>query len=155
MFSKTDKHNQMEAKPVANPSGTRAAPSIISTNLHVVGNLKTEGEIQIDGTIDGDVTAHSLTIGSQARITGELLADDIVVHGQIEGKVTARSVKLAKTARVVGDIIQEVLAIEAGAHIEGQLRRREEPKSSRKVEADDGPKLAATNSDTAVNKAAS
>lgn len=115
-------------------SGPRGTPSIISANLHIVGNLKTEGEIQVDGVIDGDVTAQALTVGSHARIAGELVADDIVVHGQISGKISARQVRLAKTAKVVGDIVHEVLAIEAGAHIEGQLRRLdEEPR--RKPEA--------------------
>ena len=143
MFSKsTENKGQEMARPATSPTGARAAPSIISTNLHIVGSLKTEGEIQVDGTIEGDVAAQSLTIGSHARISGELVAEDVVVHGQINGKVTARSVKLAKTAKVIGDIVHEVLAIEAGAHIEGQLRRLEEGKS-RKPEAAEGPKLAA------------
>ncbi len=114
--------------------GARGAPSIISANLHIVGNLKTEGEIQVDGIIDGDVTAQSLTVGAHARIAGELVADDIIVHGQISGKITARQVRLVKTAKVVGDIVHEVLAIEAGAHIEGQLRRIDEEKSRRDEE---------------------
>jgi cytoskeletal protein CcmA (bactofilin family) len=122
-------------RPVtAAATGPRGTPSIISANLHIVGNLKTEGEIQVDGVIDGDVTAQALTVGAHARIAGELVADDIVVHGQISGKISARQVRLAKTAKVVGDIVHEVLAIEAGAHIEGQLRRLdEEPR--RKPEA--------------------
>lgn len=158
MFTKTEGKGQPVARAVASPSGTRVAPSIISTNLHIVGNLKTEGEIQVDGTINGDVAAQSLTIGNHARISGELVADEVVVHGQIDGKVTARSVKLVKTAKVVGDIVHEVLAIEAGAHIEGQFRRLEEGKNPRQVDmapaAAEGPKLAAT-SDLGAAKAAS
>lgn len=128
-------------RPVAAAnSGPRGTPSIISANLHIVGNLKTEGEIQVDGVIDGDVAAQSLTVGAHARIAGELTADDIVVHGSISGKISARQVRLAKTAKVVGDIVHEVLAIEAGAHIEGQLRRLdEEPRRGK----DGVPKLAA------------
>lgn len=118
-------------RPSPVPAGARGAPSIISANLHIVGNLKTEGEIQVDGVIDGDVTAQALTIGSHARISGELVADDIVVHGQISGKISARSVKLVKTAKVIGDILHEVLAIEAGAHIEGQLRRLDDDAKER------------------------
>jgi cytoskeletal protein CcmA (bactofilin family) len=121
-------------RPAAAPSGARGAPSIISSNLHIVGNLKTEGEIQVDGIIDGDVTAVSLTVGAHARIAGELVADDIIVHGQISGKISARQVRLAKTAKVVGDIVHEVLAIEAGAHIEGQLRRLDEQPKQRRDE---------------------
>jgi cytoskeletal protein CcmA (bactofilin family) len=120
------------ARPASAPAaGGRGAPSIISANLHIVGNLKTEGEIQVDGVIDGDVSAQSLTIGAHARIAGELMADDVIVHGQISGKISARQVRLAKTAKVVGDIVHEVLSIEAGAHIEGQLRRLDEEPRAR------------------------
>ncbi len=124
-------------RPAAAPQGARGAPSIISSNLHIVGNLKTEGEIQIDGVIDGDVTAVSVTVGAHARIAGELIADDIIVHGAISGKISARQVRLAKTAKVVGDIVHEVLAIEVGAQIEGQLRRLDEEQKNRR---DDEPR---------------
>lgn len=120
-------------------SGTRnAAPSIISANLHIVGNLKTDGEIQVDGVIEGDVVAHALTIGAHARISGELTSQEVVVHGHISGKITSKSVRLAKTAKVIGDIVHEVLAIEAGTHIEGQLKRIDESDKPRR-KAEDAP----------------
>ena len=119
------------------PAGRNSAPSIISANLHIVGNLKTDGEIQIDGVIEGDVTAQALTIGGSARVSGELTGQEVIVHGQISGKITSKNVRLAKTAKVVGDIFHEVLAIEAGAHIEGQLRRIDEAAKTRKSASSD------------------
>ena len=119
------------------PAARDSAPSIISANLHIVGNLKTDGEIQIDGVIEGDVTAHSLTVGGHARVSGEVTGAEVVVHGHISGKITSKNVRLAKTAKVVGDIFHEVLAIEAGAHIEGQLRRIDEASKTRKAAAAD------------------
>ena len=147
MFSKSESKTADVARPNPTATGARAAPSIISANLHIVGNLKTEGEIQVDGVIDGDVSAQSLTIGAHARISGELVAEDVVVHGQIHGKITARTVRLAKTAKVIGDILHDVLAIEAGAHIEGQLKRKEEEKEKTRpkvVSSGDAPEAAAS-----------
>jgi cytoskeletal protein CcmA (bactofilin family) len=137
MFSKTDSTFDREGKKVATntPVARNATPSIISANLHIVGNLKTDGEIHIDGVIEGDVTAHSLTVGGHARVSGELTCAEVVVHGHIAGKITSKNVRLAKTAKVVGDIFHEVLAIEAGAHIEGQLRRMDEASKTRKAAA--------------------
>ena len=83
------------------PAGRNSAPSIISANLHIVGNLKTDGEIQIDGVIEGDVTAQALTIGGSARVSGELTGQEVIVHGQIFGKITSKNVRLAKTAQQV------------------------------------------------------
>ena len=137
MFSKTDSTSDREGQKVVpnTPTARNSAPSIISANLHIVGTLKTDGEIQIDGVIEGDVSAHSLTIGGHARVSGELTCAKVVVHGHISGKITSKNVRLAKTAKVVGDIFHEVLAIEAGANIEGQLSRIDEAAKARKAAA--------------------
>ena len=127
MFSKTDK-NRKGGDQMS--QGGNVAPSIISANLHIVGNLNTEGEVQVDGTIDGDVSSHALTVGENAKVSGEIVADEVEIRGSIEGRVVARSVKLSKSAHVVGDIVHEVLSIESGAYIEGQLKRAENVKKT-------------------------
>ena len=103
----------------------KAAPSTISANLHVVGNLKTEGEVQVDGIIKGDVPGRTLAVGEKAQITGEIIADEVMVRGVVHGRIRARQVELAKTAKVVVDILHDVLAIESGAYIEGRCKRLE------------------------------
>ncbi len=128
MFSKNERTNG-SAKTAAN----RSVPSILSSNLNVVGNLKTEGEIQVDGTVEGNVTGRALVIGERARVVGEIVADDVVVHGTAEGCIRARRVQLTKTAKVSGDIYHESLAIEAGAYVEGQLKRLEKAGGEPKI----------------------
>ena len=105
------------------PSSKSTVPSIISSSLHVVGNLVSAGDIQIDGAVDGDIRTTIVTIGQSAEVKGEVVAESVTVHGRIEGTIRARTVILGKTARVDGDIYQETLAIEAGAHFEGQCRK--------------------------------
>ena len=122
MFSKTDKA-AANAKREA-----RAAPSLISANLHVVGKLESQGEVQVDGTIEGDVSGKSLEIGECAKVTGEISADDVIVHGIVEGKIRAKRVQLAKSAKVIGDIWHEILSIESGAHLEGHIKRLDHEK---------------------------
>ncbi len=121
MFSKTEREKANASTNAA--LGAKAAPSIISVNLHIIGNLSTDGEMQVDGSIEGDVTSQALTVGEKASISGEIIADDVEIHGSVSGKIKARKVKLAKTAKVIGDIWHEVLSIESGAYIEGQLKR--------------------------------
>lgn len=120
MFSKSDRNGG--AGDLA-----RATPSLISANLQIVGNLKSEGEIQIDGVVDGDVTARLLTVGDRATITGEVVADEVVVRGTVRGRIRSRKVQLAKTAHVVGDIWHELLAIDSGAYVEGLCKRTDKP----------------------------
>ena len=113
----------MRPKPVTTGGG----PSIISPDLKVIGNLETEGDLQIEGRVDGDIRAHLLTIGENAVITGEVVAEDVVVNGHVIGRIRGQKVRLTATGRVEGDILHKTIAIEAGAHFEGSVQRAEDP----------------------------
>ncbi len=111
------------------PSAPKAKPpaSILSADLVIKGNLKTTGDIQIEGTIEGDIRAHLLTVGEGATVKGEVMADDVVVNGRVVGRVRGLKVRLTSTAKVEGDIIHKTIAIESGAHFEGSVQRRDDP----------------------------
>jgi cytoskeletal protein CcmA (bactofilin family) len=108
----------------------KATASILSSDLTVVGNLRTTGDIQVEGTVEGDIRAHLLTVGESATIRGEIVADDIVVNGRVIGRVRGLKVRLTSTARVEGDIIHKTIAIESGAHFEGSVQRQDDPLST-------------------------
>lgn len=129
MFSKKDSGSGPKSVPAAVPRRGRSAPSIISDDLVVHGNLIATGDIQIDGTVEGDVRSHSLTVGEHATITGAVMADDLVVRGRIVGSIRARRVQLATTCHVEGDILHEALAVETGAFFEGNCRHSDDPLS--------------------------
>jgi cytoskeletal protein CcmA (bactofilin family) len=108
---------------------SKPAPSILSSDLTIKGNLKTSGDIQVEGQVEGDIRAHLLTVGEGATIKGEVMADDVVVNGRVVGRVRGLKVRLTATARVEGDIIHKTIAIESGAHFEGSVQRQEDPLS--------------------------
>jgi len=110
-------------------SAPKAKPpaSLLSADLHITGNLKTSGDIQVEGTVEGDIRAHLLTIGESATIKGEVSADDVIINGRIVGRVRGLKVRLTSTARVEGDIIHKTIAIESGAHFEGSVQRQDDP----------------------------
>jgi cytoskeletal protein CcmA (bactofilin family) len=110
--------NAPKAKPPA---------SVLSADLTITGNIKTTGDINIEGNVEGDIRAHLLTVGEGATVKGECIADDVVVNGRVVGKVRGLKVRLTSTARVEGDIIHKTIAIESGAHFEGSVQRQEDP----------------------------
>ncbi|MBE3637698.1 bactofilin family protein [Mangrovicoccus algicola] len=116
--------------PVAAP-GPAAAPkapaSVLSSDLTVIGNVRTQGDITVQGKVEGDIRAQLLTVGEGAVVSGEIVADDVVVNGRVIGRVRGLKVRLTSTARVEGDIIHKTIAIEAGAHFEGSVQRNENP----------------------------
>jgi cytoskeletal protein CcmA (bactofilin family) len=103
------------------------AASVVGSALSIKGNLESRGEVQIDGAIEGDVHARRIVVGEEARITGNLLAEDIVVRGAVAGSIRGRKVTLAAASHVEGDIFHTTLAVERGAYFEGQSRRVEDP----------------------------
>lgn len=116
------------------PSGSfqakpKASPSLLSSDLTIKGNVLTSGDIQIEGTIEGDVRAHLLTVGETATIKGEISADDVVVNGRVIGRLRGLKVRLTSTAKVEGDIVHKNIAIESGAHFEGSVQRQDDPLS--------------------------
>ena len=143
MFSKpkiTDTASSSDAtrgaKPATPGAGSDAAgfqakpkpsPSLLSNDLTIKGNVISSGDIQIEGTIEGDVRAHLVTVGESATIKGEIAADDVVVIGRVIGRLRGLKVRLTATAKVEGDIIHKTIAIESGAHFEGTVQRQEDP----------------------------
>lgn len=101
------------------------APSIVSADLKIVGDLKSSGDIQVDGTVEGDIDSRLLIVGPGARIEGSISAETVRISGTVHGEVKAKSVTLDKTAKVTGDIIHGNLTMEAGAYLEGGVRRLE------------------------------
>ncbi|MCT4333542.1 polymer-forming cytoskeletal protein [Paracoccus sp. YLB-12] len=114
------------SEPAPSPA-KRAVPSVLSSDLTVTGNIQTDGDIQIEGNVEGDIRAHQLVIGDSATIKGEIVGDEVVVHGRVIGRVRGLKVRLTATARVEGDIIHKTIAIESGAHFEGSVQRQEDP----------------------------
>ncbi|OUS08645.1 hypothetical protein A9Q96_04215 [Rhodobacterales bacterium 52_120_T64] len=133
--AKTATSGAAPAKPaVSTPSSSpkpKPAPSIISSDLTIKGNITTTGDVQVEGTIDGDIRAHLLTVGEGATVKGEVIADDVVVNGRVVGRLRGLKVRLTATARVEGDIIHKTIAIESGAHFEGTVQRQDDPLSAK------------------------
>lgn len=105
----------------------KASPSLLSSDLTIKGNLITSGDVQVEGTVEGDIHAHLLTVGEGATVKGEVVADDVVVHGRVVGRLRGLKVRLTASAKVEGDIVHKTIAIESGAHFEGSVQRQEDP----------------------------
>lgn len=107
------------------PPGS-GAPSIISADLRILGDILCEGDVQLEGVVEGDVRTKSLTVGETALVKGSVYCDTARIRGTVDGEIHARTVLLARTARVRGDITHESIAIEAGAYLDGRCRRLDE-----------------------------
>ena len=131
MFSKSSKEPEVPQVPQTG-APKRAprnggVPSIISADVIVRGTLVSQGDVQIDGKIDGDIRANALVVGDKAIIQGDIYAEEAVVRGRVEGSIRARKVQLCATCHVEGNILHEALAVEIGAFFEGNCRHSDNP----------------------------
>ncbi len=123
------KAQQQQSNKRANSMKSAGVPSIISTDVVMRGNINSAGEIQFDGSLEGDIKAGSLIIGEKAAVKGEVVCETVTVRGRVEGGIRAKSVSLAATSQILGDILHSSLSVETGAHFEGNCRHSDDPLS--------------------------
>jgi cytoskeletal protein CcmA (bactofilin family) len=107
-----------------------AGPSVIAPDLLIIGNVYSQGDVQVEGEIRGDITAARVTVGKSARVAGTLVARDVIVKGTVVGSVRGNRITLHAYSRTEADILHQTLAIEQGAYFEGKSRRADDPIAS-------------------------
>ncbi len=106
---------------------SRVGASIICSDMKITGSINSEGALQIDGIVEGDVAAGDITIGSTGSVTGEIKSETLRVKGKVKGSIRAKKVELETGASVDGDIYHAALIIQPDAAFEGQVRRQDNP----------------------------
>jgi cytoskeletal protein CcmA (bactofilin family) len=110
-------------------SGDKMGPSVIGSDLVIIGNLESKGEVTIEGQIQGDIHCAMLLVGENAQVTGGIAAEEVVIRGKVQGSIRGNKVTLQSSAHVEGDVFHKALAIEQGAFFEGKSRRADDPLS--------------------------
>lgn len=117
-------------QPVSpSPVSSSRGLSTLSSDLQFEGHVSGAGDLQVDGSVKGDVRVGRLIVGETGAIEGNVTADYLEVRGRIVGGVSGKQVKLVSTAYVDGDITAEQLSIDVGAYFQGRVlqSRREAP----------------------------
>ena len=107
-----------------------APRTVIQEDLTIIGDLQTDGDIEVDGRVIGNLNGRSVTVGENGQVEGSILAETVTILGIAVGPVQANKVRLGNSAQVVGNIFHNELTVEPGAHHEG--RRPWRPNIERK-----------------------
>ena len=70
----------------SNQKVVSAALSIISSDLKIIGNMDSKGEIEIDGTLEGDIIHETRTIEPGAHLGGHCRRADASVF-KVDSKI--------------------------------------------------------------------
>tara|TARA_B100000925_G_scaffold194530_1_gene147266 strand:- start:287 stop:769 length:483 start_codon:yes stop_codon:yes gene_type:complete len=99
------------------------SPSLLGKEIKIFGKISSKGALQLDGNLEGEITASKLVIEKSAKVVGSVTSDDLVIKGRIIGPVFGKKVRFGSSARVEGDTFHETIAIEDGAYYEGSIKR--------------------------------
>lgn len=104
-----------------NSEATNASINLIGTGTSIEGDVKSNGDVRIDGNIYGSVQSKAkVVIGSTGVVEGDINAQNSDISGTIKGKITVTELLFLKsTARVSGDIVTGKLVVEVGASFTG------------------------------------
>ena len=128
MGGKNKGENMFEKKEEMTSSGV--TETIVGTSVKLKGTLKSDGDITIDGSVNGEVkTKGVVNIGSNAQVIANVKANKVIVSGTVQGNIEASErLTITETGRVYGDIVANVLSISAGAVFTGKSNMTEKIK---------------------------
>jgi rare lipoprotein A (peptidoglycan hydrolase)/cytoskeletal protein CcmA (bactofilin family) len=101
----------------------RARSSIIGRELQISGCLIATSDVTIEGRIDGDCVCRQLIIKPTGKLTGDVIAEEVLVEGSLRGRILAKTVGLASRAVVIGDVAYCDLIVERRGTLEATVRR--------------------------------
>ena len=95
------------------------------------GDLKSEGDFRIEGTIKGTlITKGKVVVGNSGLVEGSLNCNNADVEGQIKGKlVVLETLSLRASAHVDGDVQTGKLAVEPGATFNANCQMKDAVKA--------------------------
>ena len=108
---------------VVNSGSTKI--SCIGPGMTVVGNISSEGTLNVLGRVEGELHASIVRIDDGAQVEGTIAAQELTIGGRFKGTIQANRVTLTSSAVVEGEIHHCSLAIEENAWFAGMSRPEE------------------------------
>ncbi|MEI7452248.1 MAG: polymer-forming cytoskeletal protein [Candidatus Falkowbacteria bacterium] len=98
--------------------------TIIGESIKVKGDFNGNGNIVIDGILEGSLkTKSNIFVGEKAKISGSLEASEIIINGDINGNLLVKTyLSVGSTATITGDIECAQISVEKGAKINGKIK---------------------------------
>ena len=89
--------------------------AMIGADAKFAGTISNVKSIEIEGTVEADLTAEKLSIGATGKFTGQVSCDLVVIGGAYDGIMQAGSIWATETAQIAGEIHYQSLQMDRGA----------------------------------------
>jgi cytoskeletal protein CcmA (bactofilin family) len=105
-------------------NGSDIAFGLLGRGVSVMGDIRFEDKLQVEGKVVGKVTSEkgTLIVEEGGRIEAQVDVGVCIIRGAVEGNINARSrIEIHKASRVRGDMTTPVLLVEEGAVFNGSV----------------------------------
>ncbi|RBP34646.1 cytoskeletal protein CcmA (bactofilin family) [Oceanihabitans sediminis] len=94
-----------------------SSQNIIAQGTNITGDLSSEGDLRVDGTVEGNIqTPGKVVVGKSGVIKGTLNGTDAYFEGKFSGKLTLLgTLTLKSSAYIEGEVVIGKLEVEPGA----------------------------------------
>ena len=89
--------------------------SILLSDVSIEGDLVEKDKIIVDAKVTGDIKADDIEAHSNSSIMGNITSKNAALGGKLKGNVTSDKITIKKTAEIEGVLNQKILSIEEGA----------------------------------------
>lgn len=95
--------------------------NIISRGTILEGNIKTPGNLRIEGRVIGNlITKSKAALAQSSYVDGNILAQNAEIAGEVKGKVEVSEMLILRPTCIIhGDIVTNKLIVESGATFNG------------------------------------
>jgi cytoskeletal protein CcmA (bactofilin family) len=102
---------------------TRERAGVIGAGLVVMGRLRGEGDMRIEGVLEGEIDLDGdVSLGATSNVVAPVRGRSVEIEGELAGNVSAeRDLTVRAGGRVRVDVRAARLAIDDGAVIDGVL----------------------------------
>jgi cytoskeletal protein CcmA (bactofilin family) len=104
-------------------SGKTTRPkTVVADGCRIHGELTLDGDLHLDGQIDGNIHAINVSVGKTGLLKGEVIATHVTVSGRVDGKIRCELLELLDGCHVHGEVQCQNLVVEKGAKFVGSTR---------------------------------
>ena len=98
-----------------------SAINMIGAGTVITGDIKSKGDIRVDGSLNGSIdTEGKVVVGQGGIVEGDVVCKDADIAGVLKAKISvSQLLSLKSSAKLNGDIITNKLSIEPGASFTG------------------------------------
>jgi cytoskeletal protein CcmA (bactofilin family) len=125
MFNQKSKSDSFNNTPA---SGTGAA-SIIAAGTTLKGDITSNGDIRIDGSLQGNIHCTAkVVIGANGSVEGDITGQQADIMGKVSGTIKVKDLlQLKGGSQVNGNLYAGKLQIEPSANFNGQCHMTTAP----------------------------